>query len=530
MTRLLLLAALLAASCAQVREISGGERDTRGPVLVSSLPAPGTVRFQGQRILLRFDERVQLVRLREGLFVSPPLPSKPALRVLRGHDVEIDLGGPLLPGTTYTLGLGEAIQDITEGNPAATGDFVLSTGEHLDSLAIKGSVRNALTGEPEKDLLVMAYGAADTASFRNGMPQYLSRTGGDGSFVLSHLRTGSYRIAAVRDRNGNRRFDLPEEPIAFAPGPIEALPVDSAPAIGLQAFQEQARQQALRAASVTDDRAWRLVLALGSRQWGLRDAARTGGALSWRAERNATGDSLLLWPSDTTALTDGAYELTVDGRVLDTLRYRPLRSMPYNTGLRAIQTETADGLLVRLEASRPLARFDTARMALLADSLPVRFIVQRDSCLRCLDLLTDLMPGTSARLTLLPKAVHDIYGGFNDTLRMGIGRAAATAWGRLRLELSAQPAAPAPLVVQLLDAQGRVVREARLGAEGGRADWEKLVPGNHRIRVIVDANANGRWDTGDYGAQRQPETVRYMKDTVNVRAGWDLSLTWEMEP
>lgn len=46
------------------------------------------------------------------------------------------------------------------------------------------------------------------------------------------------------------------------------------------------------------------------------------------------------------------------------------------------------------------------------------------------------------------------------------------------------------------------------------------------MRIIVDDNHNGKWDTGDYDAGLQPEMVYYYPEEIECRAKWDLTLTW----
>ena len=68
---------LLVAACAQVRDISGGEKDVTGPLLLEAVPPNQSTGFNASRILLRFNERVQLERVREQLLISPPLDPPP---------------------------------------------------------------------------------------------------------------------------------------------------------------------------------------------------------------------------------------------------------------------------------------------------------------------------------------------------------------------------------------------------------------------------------------------------------------------
>ena len=73
----MMLPALFAVGCAQVKEIAGGERDTAAPQLVASLPAQASTGYQGDRIILQFDERVVLERPGDRVLISPPLEALP---------------------------------------------------------------------------------------------------------------------------------------------------------------------------------------------------------------------------------------------------------------------------------------------------------------------------------------------------------------------------------------------------------------------------------------------------------------------
>jgi hypothetical protein len=47
------------------------------------------------------------------------------------------------------------------------------------------------------------------------------------------------------------------------------------------------------------------------------------------------------------------------------------------------------------------------------------------------------------------------------------------------------------------------------------------------MRVIVDENGNGQWDTGDLFLKRQPEMVIPYEGTLNLKAGWDNVIDFE---
>lgn len=130
-------------------------------------------------------------------------------------------------------------------------------------------------------------------------------------------------------------------------------------------------------------------------------------------------------------------------------------------------------------------------------------------------------------LTVLPKALRDIYGGAPDTLRLAVGPAPESAFGILRVTLIADDDI-GPCILELLDQGGRIVRRALGVRNGTRVDWERLEPGNHTIRLIVDTNGDGRWNPGRWFLQQQPERVFLHSEPTNVRAGWDLGISWDL--
>lgn len=527
----MVLLPVIAAACAQVRELGGGDKDEVAPRLLSAEPAPLTTDFTGTRIVLRFDERIQLDRVRDRMLVSPPLAAAPEVRITGANNVTIDLKAPLRANTTYTFGIGEAVKDLTEANIAAGLSYVISTGPTVDSLSFSGTVSNAFSGAPEKDVLVVAYATDDTSTFRTGRPTYATRANTSGAFQLRHLRDGDYRIYALRDQNADYTYDLPNEEIAFLDRPLRPTTVTDttvAP-IALRLFREPSSMQQVREAKVTADGALRVVFARPETTVSVRDVTRTGGTLSWSQEWGVGRDTVLLWPSDTTDLVRGRYELRTDS-ILDTLRYRPVERMPFFTDVRTAVREDGDAVALHLITSRPLRAVDSTRFRVVRDSTELPFTVVQDTTDRRRAIVrTTLPPGASAMLMVMPKGIEDIYGGHNDTLQAGLGRAAENSTGTLRITVKADSTVSGPWILQLLDMQGNSLRETRMVRNGVPVVWERLAPGNHGLRLIADANGNGRWDPGLLDTGLQPERVWRHAEVVNVRAAWDLGVEWELE-
>ena len=60
----------------------------------------------------------------------------------------------------------------------------------------------------------------------------------------------------------------------------------------------------------------------------------------------------------------------------------------------------------------------------------------------------------------------------------------------------------------------------------GTAEFFYVKPDTYYLRMIVDANANGRWDTGDYATLQQPDEVYYYPEEIVCKAKWDITQAW----
>ncbi|MBX2974107.1 MAG: hypothetical protein KF797_13505, partial [Flavobacteriales bacterium] len=429
--------------------------------------------------------------------------------------------------TTYTFNLGESVKDLTEGNIAAGLAYVVSTGDALDSAVVMGAVTNAFTSANEKEMIVGLYAAGDTAAFRTGRPAYMTRTDATGRFTIANLPHGRYSAFALRDKNANYKYDLPNEEIAFLDSMITLASTDTSTTfITMRSFLPASARQQVRSYSVSADGALELVFARAAESVGVRDVARTGGSLTWTPEYAPTRDTVLLWPSDTTLLGQGSYEIRVGQHVLDTLRYRPTRKMPFNTTLTAKLAERSGGASILLRSSRPLTAVDTTRIILRSDSVDVPFRATRSDD-RNIALDFTARDGMPLQLLVHPKAVRDSYGGFNDTLRASFGTAAERSTGTLQVSVTGLDLA-CNYLLQALDGQQRVQMEAPLSADHPVVQWKLLAPGMRMLRLVHDANGNGRWDTGEWATLQQPERTWQHVEPVNVRAAWDVKVDWSI--
>jgi hypothetical protein len=203
-------------SCANIVSPTGGPKDEEPPVVLRSVPENYSTHYQGQNVRIFFDEYVTLKNLMQNLLISPPLNEDPEIRI-RGKSVMMSISDTLLPNTTYNFFFGDAIVDITEGNAIPNFQFVVSTGDYVDSLSFMGSLVDAFTLMPEENVFVMMY---DNVNPFDSIPLlkrpvYLTKTDKEGRFRINNIKEGQYLVFALKDLNSNYIYDNPEEKIAF---------------------------------------------------------------------------------------------------------------------------------------------------------------------------------------------------------------------------------------------------------------------------------------------------------------------------
>lgn len=214
---------LLALSCAKISAPSGGPKDKEPPVIIKSLPENSSVMFTGKEFTITFDEYVVLDRITEKFMVSPPLATKPEVR-LKGKSLIVNWEDDLADSTTYTFYFQDAIRDNNENNPIPNFQYVFSTGPVLDSLSLTGNVFNAVDLEIVEDVMVLMHSNLSDTAPRTIMPAYISRPDASGGFMIRNIRPGRYNLFALQDLNGNSMYDLEDEVFAFADSIISITP------------------------------------------------------------------------------------------------------------------------------------------------------------------------------------------------------------------------------------------------------------------------------------------------------------------
>jgi uncharacterized protein (DUF2141 family) len=516
------------AGCASISSPQGGERDVVPPKLVSSNPPDGARNVREQTVRLVFSESVQLKDLTKNLIISPAIPETNKYKVREERtSVALVFEKPLDANTTYSFNFGNAISDITESNPAANVVVSFSTGAVLDSGAVSGTVRDLLTAKPTEAASVLLYPEADTAGVRRGKPYYLARADKSGAFQLRNLKAGRYRLYALADKNQNTRYDEGEK-IGYLPNLLTiGAQADS---VALLLVRPDARRPIITSQQGTFSQ-FRVGYSEGLRTATLAPlGAAATPQLTEALQLTEQGRTVALFR--TLTLGEGRYVLAATDSAGNLGRDTVNVKFPGTAPTRRPPVYTVEG------APREVYRQGEVRFLFTE---PVRVapgklfaVLQEDSTAarRPLTLPTSgtLSPDRTHLTVQLDTKAKKTVTLRLDTLNLTTvsGQRLGAKPLRLRVTDQASTGSLAGTIqtkyqryeVQLLDAQGKVA--ATLDSPKGTFRFERLAPAVYTFRVLIDADADGRWRGGDPNLLLPAEPVYLLPKSEQVRANFEI--------
>lgn len=526
---LILLLLLILERCAQIQPPSGGPKDTEPPEVKRSVPPNGTVNFQGNRFMLEFDEYVKTSGVYREMIVSPPLEESPEVTI-SGKEMVVEWEDSLMPGQTYSFRFGNSVRDITEGNPASNLVYALSTGEKLDSLHFQGRVVDARSMEGVEGVLAMLYRERADSVPRTKQPFYFSRTDEEGHFDIPYLADGRYKFFALKDKNRDQRFDLPDERIGFKKAPVRPYPADSSGDLLVRLFQEKRDDQFLEKRSVHPGRTV-IELAQAAEEVDLSPLGSEKLPWSFAKYHQAGSDTAIFWFPDPSMSDSIDLALEADGEPLDTFMVRNASELEDAGKASFLEQAFEDPLdwhrKARFEAASPLKELDPSAIIAVSDSDTVATDprISGPASRKLVLGKKDAYQEEGLQLTLLPGAVLDTFGRANrDTLGFSFDVRDKEYYGKITLFLKSR-GKDQQVILRLLDPRGKTLRR-RVDSTGKSLELPYLAPGSVRIELILDRIANGKWDPGRY-PDRQPEQVLYYPDTLKVRSNWEQEIEWK---
>jgi uncharacterized protein (DUF2141 family) len=524
-----LLLLILCVSCAKRGSITGGLKDTIAPTLKSSFPENYSVNFKGNKIKLVFDENIKLKNLNKQLIISPPMKNEPLIiPTSPTKTLTITINDTLSPNTTYSLNFGQSIADNNEGNPFNQFKYVFSTGDYIDSLALGGRVKDAYNKEVESFVSIMLYEANEKfndSTIYKEAPRYITNTLDSlKTFRLENLKAGNYHLIALKDNNGNNKFNPKSDRIGFNKQ-IVKIPNDTV--FELELFKETLPFKAFKPTQASGNR-----ISLGY-EGKIRKNEQAKIVFKNKNEilpiivtKFAKKDSLQIWfkplKADSLSLNiekdkyKKDFTFKIKNQKNDTLSLKAVQSSILNFRDR-----------FTLESNTPLTHFDKSRIKLTdKDSVAVAFATAYDDYTQ--ELFIDFKKEEAQKysLKLLPGALTDFFEKKNDTLTFTTSTRNNADYGNLTVSL--KNVNRFPVIIELTNEKGDVISASEYTDGKTEIVFNLLEPSLYTLRAIYDDNKNKEWDTGNYLEKRQAEEVVYFSKGVDVRINWDVNQVFDL--
>jgi len=471
---LLVLLALL-CGCAQIMAPTGGLKDVTPPRLLEVIPNDSLLETRVTRVDLRFDEFITLSNAASEVAISPILPFPPDVSFAR-RTVTVKIPDSLLQeNTTYRISFGRAIQDLHENNPFTGYSYIFSTGGYFDSLSLSGFVIDAATGLRDSGALIVLYDAtkSDSAVVRD-RPLYAVKTDNNGDFRFDGLPERAFRMYALRDANNNMIYDGSGEMIAF----LDTIVIPSSAPMSQQ----------LRLFAEADS---------------------AGAIASAGAESDARGKPRLA--TETPASESFTYVAAIDTS--------------------DVRKRTVDVTKpVQVTFTKPVKIFNSNRVNLSYDSSGVSVeepVFRKDDTAKknVLLLQSDWIENTVYTLRLLKGFAQDSAGTDAMPSRYTFRTRRDDDYAKLHIHLPSKYYGDG-FVFVLLSGNDTVYQRT---VSDTMIHFTRLQPATYSMRVIVDKNKNGKWDTGDLLEGLQPEIVIPYLTPITLKAGWENLIDFEEE-
>jgi len=550
---------LFILGCARQTAPTGGPKDTIPPILLNAVPTHEQIHYTATDVTLTFNETIILNNPKEEILIIPDV-GKDYDITSKKNKVDITFKTPLQENTTYSINFREAVQDITEKNPAEDLKLAFSTGNYIDSLSITGNVYYLLTSKAPKDATVALY-QSDTFDIFKHRPSYFSKTDPKGNFTIEHLKPGDYYIYAMDDKNKNLFIDSKSEPYGFLSTSIH-LDKDTAnitiPLISL------------------DTRPLKLTSARPSNTY---YSIKTSKSLA-NYTLTATSDypiiscftpdqaNILLYntfPEQDSLLVHLIAEDSINNRIDTTLYAKFSTQKPtaetYKLAQKDFKLIGPKGLLTgQVNTNKPLLAIQYDSIFYRIDSTTVLPITKEDLSIDSVTNtiiihksfdpkilippsppapLPDQNPPTRKREQVLKPATpkkpqdqdHQIVIGpktfisiESDTSKLITFNLKPTTLENTGIISVQVKTSETHYIVQLLSTDYTVLSSS---INTGLTNFEDLQPKDYQIRLIIDTNKDGKWTPGNFFTHQQPESIVFYrnekeKTTVTLKANWEI--------
>jgi len=532
---LLLLLSVTLFSCANQQYPTGGPVDSEPPKIKEASIPTGTTGFSDDEITFTFDEYMNKSTVQTAVFISPSVGNKYKL-LWSGKEMTLRFQKDLKPNVTYVVTIGASAGDYRAGNKMLSSyRLAFSTGDQIDSARIKGQAFFASDFKPAAGALVLAYNLADTTKPdpEKSEANYITQVGKDGSFELTYLAPGKYRIFVLDDQVKNERWDVNQESIGI--GENEFLEAgysqSSVPVWFLEKSDKQAPmiqgvvQESQVLLRLTFDEI--LNLAVSNPRFLLKkesgDSIRTGQILP-----SFTSPEQVYLPIDSlgtgtfTLIQKGIRDLRMNESVGDTFTFSIVEAVKREKLLRVQSPSDTSSTLLSTDSLKMLfaspVKLDSVRFF----TKPTKSQVTKGKKIKVqMSAESGIIQTVSPETRWIEKStVKGLVFAGQDTVSFQFNTFDPDETGTIlgTLESVGQNF---PVYLSLYS----INRSKQLGSvktSGSAFKIENLQAGRYLVNGYQDLNGNNKWDGGSVFPWSPAEPKYSVTDTLRVRARWSV--------
>jgi hypothetical protein len=483
--------------------------------MLEANPPNASISIRPNKIRIPFDEYIKLNNPSKNITVVPELPTKPKFEV-KGKELLITLeSDELLENTTYSFVFNRAISDLNEGNDT-TFTFVFSTGQYIDSLSHEVLLIDAESLSPISNATVALFFPYDTLDPYNEKPKYIAQTNKEGLAVFEYLGQQEFLVFAY-DSKGASRLS-PDTPIAFRTDNLILDTVRKRDTLFMFVPEPE-----ITKARVLQKRV----------DYPGRIGVRTNFSLSpedvriniiehevpFIVERTSFTDSAIFWFR---AIENSAYDVLIpfaDTVLNARVSTRKLIEKKPSVIDNLIKDELGIHDMLTLIFDFPISDVLESGISVFHGDEQIDAPIIEVYNLRSLKIIGDFIPDVLYKILILPNTVQFYDDSFySDSIQLSFKRLGANKYANLELVLEDIP--KTPLLIQLIS-NSQVIAEQRVLDNQETLIFNLLPPGEYMVKVVLDSNENGRWDTGSWVNKTQAEEVIWFRQTFTLRANWD---------
>lgn len=500
----LLISSALLTSCANMVSPSGGLKDVDPPKLLRSKPENNSTNFNSKNIELVFDEYINLKDIQNQFIISPSDINAEIKK--DGKKLKISLSDNPKANTTYILNFGDAISDYTENNIAKDFKFILTSGNEIDSLSISGAVVDAYKKEAVKDVIIQLYKDLDNDSIvYKRKPDYTVRTNESGQYRFTNLKKNKYKVFALKEENNNKIFDSQEEQIAFLD---TILNLEKNIQISdLKLFTETPQKRKLIAKNIS----YQKVELIYNKESNLKliDIHAKIDTVIYTEKK----DTLSIYYTEN---ADSTSLYISEEDKIDTIKIKFAKSLKKNElNINVDPKITNNRILISSYDLFELNNSDS--ILLFEDSIKVDFKLTKNSYNKFY-IQYDFKEDKKYNLFIDDSAFVSFQKMYSKKNKQNLFFINPEDYGNLNIKaLNNQE-----IIYELLNDKNEVIRKSDYALN--EINYNNLLPGTYRLRMIYDTNHNKKWDTGNYLKSIQPERIEYYLNPIKIRANWDLEI------